>query len=162
MQTRNEVKSLTAIQYLEQHKQLSIAIEDQKMMIEGLRTVAEKMVQELQADRVQSSPDGRNGENVILSIAEEEKWLGHLNRMRYSIGLEIAENVRRYAPRQAKAVLGYYIMEETLEAIGMSHPMRKSRQWALDTRREGERLIQAALITHPEKFTSICLTKEED
>lgn len=153
---------MTARSYLEQHKQLSIAIEDQQLMIEGLRTVAEKMVQELQADRVQSSPDGRNGENVILSIADEEKWLQHLKRERYSIGLEIAENVRRYAPRQAKAVLGYYIMGDTLEAIGMSHPQRKSRQWALDTRREGERLIAEALIAHPENFTLICLTRKED
>lgn len=152
---------MTAKQYLEQYENVSVAIEDQQMMIEELRTVAEKMVAELQADRVQSSPDGRNGENVILSIADEERWLNHLKRMRYSIGLEIAENVRRYAPRQAKALLGYYIMMDTLEAIGLSHPMRKSRQWALNTRREGERLIESALITHPDNFTSICLTKDE-
>lgn len=163
MQTRNEGISLTAIQYLEQHKQLSIAIEDQKMMIEGLRTVAEKMVQELQADRVQSSPDGRNGENVILSIAEEEKWLDHLVDVRKDIGEEITNNLTRYTePIQARVIMDYYIHRYTLEAIGRSHPDRKSRQWALDTRREGERLIQAALIAHPEKFTSICLTKEED
>ena len=77
MQTRNEGVPLTAVQYLEQHKQLSVAIEDQKMMIEGLRTVAEKMVQELQADRVQSSPDGRNtGSNRNVTSDAKVKAMG--------------------------------------------------------------------------------------
>ena len=162
MQTRNEGVPLTAVQYLYQHEQLSIAIEDQKLLIDSLRSVAEKMVSELQADRVQSSSDGRNSEAIILNIAEEEEWLQKLVDARESIGYEIADNVRRYAPIQAVALLGYYIECDTLEAIGLSHPERKSRQWALDTRRKGEELIQAALMTHPEKFTSICLTRKED
>ena len=152
---------MTAKQYLEQYEKITIAIEDQMLMIESLRTVAEKMTAELQADRVQSSTDGRNSENIILNIADEERWLEKLKETRYAIGLEITDNVRRYAPRQAKAVLGYYIMMDTLEAIGLSHPQRKSRQWALDTRNEGERLIQNALMTHPEKFTLACLTRNE-
>ena len=154
---------MTARSYLEQHKQLSIAIEDQQLMIEGLRTVAEKMVQELQADRVQSSPDGRNGENVILSIADEEKWLDRLVDERAYICEEITTNLTKYAtPIQTRVMLDYYIHGLTLEAIGLSHPDRRSRQWALDTRREGEKLIDQALIAHPENFTLICLTKEED
>ena len=143
---------MTAVDYLNQYKHISETIENQKLLIESLRNVAEKMVGDLKPDKVQSNNNDRLQENTVIEIAEEERWLNHLKRLRFSIGEEIKQNVKRYAPATAGVLLNYYITELTLEAIGHTCG-RKTRQWALDTRRKGESEITKAMMTNPDAFT---------
>lgn len=153
---------MTARQYLEQHKLIADEIEEQRQLIETLRAVAEKTVAELKEDRVQSSHDDRSLENVAISVAEEEQWLERLKDKLFFIRREICENAKKYAPHEASVLINAYIMDMTLEAIGMSQKSeRRNKSWAHDKRVDGECLLEAAMNEHPDDFTIISLSRNE-
>lgn len=153
---------MTARQYLEQHKMLVNEIEEQKQLIETLQAVAEKTVAELKEDVVQSSHDDRSLENVAISVAEEEGWLHKLKAMLLNIRKEICDNAKRYAPHEASVLINAYIMDMTLEAIGISQKsVKRNKSWVHDRRSEGEAKLQQAMMEHPEDFTEISLARNE-
>lgn len=153
---------MTARQYLEQHKLIADEIEEQRQLIETLRAVAEKTVAELKEDVVQSSHDDRSLENVAISVAEEERWLHKLKAMLLNIRKEICDNAKRYAPHEASVLINAYIMDMTLEAIGISQKsVKRNKSWVHDRRSEGEAKLQHAMMEHPEDFTEISLARNE-
>lgn len=153
---------MTARHYLEQHKMLVNEIEEQRQLIETLQAVAEKTVAELKEDVVQSSHDDRSLENVAISVAEEERWLHKLKAMLLNIRKEICDNAKRYAPHEASVLINAYIMDMTLEAIGISQKsVKRNKSWVHDRRSEGEAKLQHAMMEHPEDFTEISLARNE-
>lgn len=153
---------MTARYYLEQHKMLVNEIEEQKQLIETLQAVAEKTVAELKEDVVQSSHDDRALENVAINVAEEERWLHKLKAMLLNIRKEICDNAKRYAPHEASVLINAYIMDMTLEAIGISQKsVKRNKSWVHDRRSEGEAKLQQAMMEHPEDFTEISLARNE-
>lgn len=153
---------MTARHYLEQHKMLVNEIEEQKQLIETLQAVAEKTVAELKEDVVQSSHDDRSLENVAISVAEEERWLHKLKAMLLNIRKEICDNAKRYAPHEASVLINAYIMDMTLEAIGISQKsVKRNKSWVHDRRSEGEAKLQQAMMEHPEDFSEISLARNE-
>lgn len=153
---------MTARFYLEQHKKIADEIEEQKQLIETLQAVAEKTVAELKEDRVQSSHDDRSLETVAINVAEEEERLQQLKTLLLLIRNEICRNAKRFAPHEASVLINAYIMDMTLEAIGISQKSeRRNKSWAHDRRVDGEKNLQKAMMDFPEEFTEISLARNE-
>lgn len=149
---------LTARKYLYQARQLNGTLSVLQQQEEFLRTVAEKTVGVMTADKIQVSKNGKEGEDTILAmVKKQDEVCATLDSLK-ELRSEIVLNIIRYAPSQAEVLNDYYINGMTHEEIAVKHGKSK-RQWSSKICTIGENNIQKAINKHPKEFTSYCFDK---
>lgn len=143
--------AVTAREYLSQRRILLKAIESESLILEALESSAQRVTSSFHETAVQASFIHRAMEDATSAIVEKKKTIEKLNHECRMISSEIISNVSRYGQKNAGVLLYIYINDYTLEAVGMTCG-RKTRQWALNEKKSGEKLIQEAIIRRPDSF----------
>ncbi len=150
---------MTARGYLNQYKVLSKALEDEKMTLLALNSSAERMTTSYCDTPVQMIPHERALEKNSTAVMMQKELISKLESDREEIFHEIRQNIIQFGNKGAGVLVHYYINDLTLEAIGITCG-HKSRQWALDRKKEGERMIQKAMEEHPDSFHLLDLSSK--
>lgn len=142
---------MDAKKYLYQFRILTKALEEENLALEALHSTAERMTTSYSAVPAKMNPHSRAMENSSTAIQLQKELIDSISSDREALLKEMQENIIKYGGLGAGVLVHYYINDLTLDAIGFTCG-RKSRQWALNKRKEGERMIQKAMEEHPDSF----------
>ena len=146
------VIAMTANDYMMQYRRIRERILKEKETITALESISERTTTSMSDIRVNCSDDFRRIEEAVSQLVKKREQVSALEADGQMLFVEILHNITRFAYRQGAVLIDYYLEGKTLQDVGQRCG-QKSRQWALDTRRKGEAVIQTAMEKHPAMFT---------